>query len=57
MSPLLFTLATHNCCARFSTNHMVIYADDTTVVGLIREDNEDPYREEVRQFVGLVQHT
>ena len=52
LSPLLFTLMTHDCCARFSTNHMVKYADDTTVVGLIKDDNEDAYREEVRQLVG-----
>ena len=43
---------THDCCARFSTNHMVKYADNTTVVGLIKDDNEDAYREEVRQLVG-----
>ena len=52
LSPLLFTLMTHDCCARFSTNHMVKYADDTTLVGLIKDDNELAYREEVRQLVG-----
>ncbi len=40
-----------DCRARFSTNHVVKYADDTTVVGLIQEDNEQAYREEVRQLV------
>ncbi len=51
LSPLLFTMMTHDCRARFSTNHVVKYADDTTVVGLIQEDNEQAYREEVRQLV------
>ena len=51
LSPLLFTLMTHDCCARFSTNHIMKYADDTTVVGLIRDDNELAYREEVKQLV------
>ncbi|KAL0178743.1 hypothetical protein M9458_027637 [Cirrhinus mrigala] len=42
-SPLLFTLLTHDCTAKFS--------DDTTVVGLISNNNETPYREEVVQLV------
>ena len=39
LSPLLFTLMTHDCCARSTTNHIVKFADDTTVVGLIQDDN------------------
>ncbi|KAF7646431.1 hypothetical protein LDENG_00188040, partial [Lucifuga dentata] len=35
---------THDCC-------IVKYADDTTVVGLIRDDNDLAYREEVEQLV------
>ncbi len=34
LSPLLFTLLTHDCTAKFSSNH-IKFADDTTVVGLI----------------------
>lgn len=49
LSPLLFTMMTHDCRARFSTNHVV--KNDTTVVGLIQDDNEQAYREEVRQLV------
>lgn len=41
-------MITHNCCA---TNHVVKYAGDMTVVGLIQNDNEQTYREEVRQLV------
>ena len=40
---------THDCFPRFTTNHMVKLADDTTVVGLIRDDNDLDYREEVEQ--------
>ncbi|KAK3522309.1 hypothetical protein QTP86_002559 [Hemibagrus guttatus] len=35
LSPLLFTLLTHDCAAMHSSNHIVKFADDTTVVGLI----------------------
>lgn len=51
LSPLLFTMMTHDCCARYSTNHIIKYADDTTVVGLISDNNELAYREEVKHLV------
>ncbi|KAK3563261.1 hypothetical protein QTP86_019327, partial [Hemibagrus guttatus] len=37
---LLFTLLTHDCAAKHSSNHIINFADDTTVVGLIRKNNE-----------------
>ncbi|KAL0150126.1 hypothetical protein M9458_054553 [Cirrhinus mrigala] len=49
--PLLFTLQTHDCTAKFSSNHIIKFADDTTVVGLISNNDETPYREEVTQLV------
>ncbi|KAF7646089.1 hypothetical protein LDENG_00193790 [Lucifuga dentata] len=51
LSPLLFTLMTHDCVARSTSNHIIKYADDTTVVGLIRNDDDRAYREEVEQLV------
>ncbi len=51
LSPLLFTLLTHDCIAKFSSNHIIKFADDTTVVGLISNNDETPYREEVAQMV------
>uniref|UniRef100_A0A4W6DNS9 Reverse transcriptase domain-containing protein n=1 Tax=Lates calcarifer TaxID=8187 RepID=A0A4W6DNS9_LATCA len=51
LSPLLFTLMTHDCFPRHATNRIVKFADDTTVVGLIRDDNDLAYREEVEQLV------
>ncbi len=50
LSPLLFTLLTHDCTAKFSSNHIIKFADDTTVVGLISNNDETHYREEVSQL-------
>ncbi|XP_059849380.1 uncharacterized protein LOC132407102 [Hypanus sabinus] len=47
LSPLLFTLLTHDCAATHSSNHIIRFADDTTVVGLISNNDESAYREEV----------
>ncbi len=51
LSPLLFTLLTHDCTAKFSSNHIIKFADNITVVGLISNNDETPYREEVAQMV------
>ncbi len=50
LSPLLFTLLTQDCTAKFSSNHIIKFADDTTVVGLISNNDETHYREEVAQL-------
>ncbi len=50
LSPLLFTLLTHDCTAKFSSNHNIKFADDTTVVGLISNNDETHYIEEVAQL-------
>ncbi|XDV14228.1 hypothetical protein PO909_002405, partial [Leuciscus waleckii] len=44
LSPLLFTLLTHDCAAKHSSNHLIKFADDTTVVGLISQNDESAYR-------------
>ncbi|KAK3562354.1 hypothetical protein QTP86_033441 [Hemibagrus guttatus] len=49
LSPL-FTLLTHDCAAVHSSNHIIKFADDTTVVGLISKNDESAYREEVQQL-------
>ncbi|KAI5615843.1 gastrula zinc finger protein XlCGF28.1-like [Silurus asotus] len=49
-SPLQFTLLTHDCVAMYSLNHIVKFADDTTVLVLISKNDESPYREEVHQL-------
>ncbi|KAI4889636.1 hypothetical protein NFI96_003622 [Prochilodus magdalenae] len=50
LSPLLFTLLTHDCAAMHSSNHIIKFADDTTVVGLINKNDESAYREEVQRL-------
>ena len=47
LSPLLYSLFTHDCVATHASNS-IKFADDTTVVGLITNNDETAYREEVR---------
>ena len=56
LSPLLYSLFTHNCMARHDSNTIIKFADDTTVVGLITDNDETAYREEVRVLVGWCQN-
>ncbi len=49
LSLLLFTLLTHDYTAKFSSNH-IKFADDTSVVGLISNNAETHYRDEVTQL-------
>ena len=48
LSPLLYPLFTHDCAAMHASNSIIKFADDTTVVGLITNNNETAYRDEVR---------
>jgi hypothetical protein len=43
--PLLYSLFTHDCMARHDSNTIIKFSDDTTVVGLISNNNETAYRE------------
>ena len=54
LSPLLYSLFTHDCMARHDSNTTIKFADDTTVVGLIND--ETAYREEVRDLAGWCQN-
>ena len=47
-SPLLYSLFTHDCVAMHAFNSIIKFADDTIVVGLITNNDETAYREEVR---------
>ncbi len=47
LSPLLYFLYTHDCTATHSSNVIVKFSDDTTVIGLITDNDETAYREEV----------
>ena len=50
LSPLLYSLFTHACMARPDSNTIIKFADDTTVGGLITNNGETAYREEVRDL-------
>ncbi len=47
LSPLLYSLYTHDCAATHSSNVIVKFADDTMVIGLITDNDETAYRAEV----------
>ncbi len=40
LSLLLFMLLTHDCTAKFSSNHIIKFTDDTSVVVLISKNDE-----------------
>ncbi|KAF3691481.1 hypothetical protein EXN66_Car007156 [Channa argus] len=42
---------THDCPFRSTTNHIVKYADDTTVMGFIQDYSDLAYRQEVNHLV------
>ena len=44
LSPLLYSLLTHDCVATHSSNTIIKFADDTTAIGLITGNNERAYR-------------
>jgi gmma-aminobutyric acid receptor subunit gamma/cGMP-dependent protein kinase 2 len=50
LSPLLYSLFTHNCVAKHDSDTIIKFADDTTAVGLITDNDETAYREEVRDL-------
>ncbi|KAK3526903.1 hypothetical protein QTP86_004696 [Hemibagrus guttatus] len=50
LSPLLYSLCTHDCVPRHNSNIFIKYADDTTGVGRISNNNESAYREEIQSL-------
>uniref|UniRef100_A0A8C7Y9D2 Reverse transcriptase domain-containing protein n=1 Tax=Oryzias sinensis TaxID=183150 RepID=A0A8C7Y9D2_9TELE len=50
LSPKLFSLYTHDCTSPDSNIIIIKYADDTTVLGLIREGDESAYRDLVHSI-------
>ena len=41
LSPFLYSLFTHDCVAMHASNSIIKFADDTTVVGLITNNDEN----------------
>ena len=50
LSPLLYSLYTHDCTPSHPSNTVIKFADDTTVVGLILKGDETAYRDEVQRL-------
>ncbi|KAF7646613.1 hypothetical protein LDENG_00184830 [Lucifuga dentata] len=50
LSPFLYSLYTYDCSPAFSTNSIIKFADDTTVIGLISGRDESAYRQEVQKL-------
>ncbi|KAK1796449.1 hypothetical protein P4O66_009500 [Electrophorus voltai] len=50
LSPLLYSLYTYDCTATSSSTIIVKFADDTVVVGLISDNNERAYLEEIKHL-------
>ena len=51
LSPLLFSLYTNDCTSGDPSVKLLKFADDTSVIGLIRDDDESAYRREVEQLI------
>ncbi|KAI4872019.1 hypothetical protein NFI96_009811 [Prochilodus magdalenae] len=49
-SPILYSLFTHDCVPIHGSNTIMKYADDTTVIGLIRDNDKMAYRDEVQHL-------
>ena len=50
LSPLLYSLFTHDCMTKHDSNTIIKFADDTTVVDLINDNDETAFRKEVRDL-------
>ena len=46
----MYSLFTHDCVAKHDSNTISKFAKDRTVVGLITDNDEAAYREEVRHL-------
>ena len=50
LSPLLYSLCTHDCTPTHPTSTIIQFADDTIVIGLISGVDESAYRDEVQKL-------
>ncbi len=51
LSPLLYSLYTHDCVSSHSSTSIVKFADDTVVLGLISNNDETAYLDEVETYI------
>ena len=50
LSPLLYSLFIHDCTPKHDSKTIIKFSDDTTVVGLITDNDVTANREEVREL-------
>ncbi len=55
LSPLLYSLYTHECVSSHSSTSIVKFADDTVILGLINNDDEAAYLDEVERLTSWCQ--
>ena len=56
LSPLLFTLYTHECTHRHQENSIVKYANNTTIIGRIINNDEGSYQEGISNLLLIEQN-
>ncbi len=55
LSPLLYSLYTHNCMSSHSSTSIIKFADDTVALGLISNNDETAYLDEVEKLTSWCQ--
>ncbi len=55
LSPLLYSLYTHDCVSPHSSTSIIKFSDDTVVLGLINNDDETAYLDEVERLTSWCQ--
>ncbi len=55
LSPLLYSLYTHDCVSSHSSTSIIKFADDTVVLGLINNNDEAAYLDEVERLTSWCQ--
>ncbi len=55
LSPLLYSLYTHDCVSSHSSTPIIKFADDTVVLGLISNNDETAYLDEVERITSWCQ--
>ncbi|KAL0201505.1 hypothetical protein M9458_004692, partial [Cirrhinus mrigala] len=50
LSPFFYSLFTHDCRPVYGSNTIIKFADDTTVIGLISNNDETAYRKEIKHL-------
>ncbi|KAL0194548.1 hypothetical protein M9458_008120 [Cirrhinus mrigala] len=56
LSPLLFSLYTNDCTSKDPSVKLLKFADDTTVIGLIRDGDESAYTQKVKELAVWCSH-